>query len=685
MVARALDLVIAAASLSRVVGLPNGLQSAYTAAGAFPTSLYASYYNDPTATTAEPQPVVSDPVTHEIYPYWLTDAEEIPQNDTTEIHPLPAPVTSSVLLEAAIAQIASIASNPVFANDTCAACQASLVAAKFLAMAAPEQGPALSVRLCEYFNYSTTVDCETTYGINTLASVITQVIAAADVGGYDGQMICNEFLDLCPRAPTSPLDLDSWFAKPKPDPLPPPKQPTGERLKILHLSDLHIDPRYAIGSEANCSDFLCCRVNSYNESSPDKVVQPAPRYGAFNCDSPYPLIVAVLQAIPALTGTEEPGFDFTIYTGDLIPHDPANELSRAFTVYSESVLFDLIKRLVNTGPVYAVQGNHDTYNMAMNSPYNIGNGLVDQFNWDYNHLAALWELEGWIDGETAQQARTHYSAYSVQRQDGLRIITINTDFWYTLNYFNYINLASSDNSGMLRFLTDELQDAEDAGDRVWILGHVLSGWDGTEPLENPSNLFYQIVDRYSPHVIAGIFFGHTHEDQLSIFYSNNATNISAENAQTVAWITPSVTPLTNLNSGFRVYEVDSGTFDVLDAYTWQADVNAFGALDGQTEYGPTFEFEYSARDAYGGSITGWGANDPLNATWWHLVTEAMETNSSLIQLYNLYQSKSSAMTPECTGECLSAKICYLRSGSASLSFANCPAGYGSTQNGPYPS
>lgn len=33
------------------------------------------------------------------------------------------------------------------------------------------------------------------------------------------------------------------------------------------------------------------------------------------------------------------------------------------------------------------------------------------------------------------------------------------------NWFNYINLTSADTSGMLRFLTDELQDAEDAGDR----------------------------------------------------------------------------------------------------------------------------------------------------------------------------------------------------------------------------
>lgn len=33
------------------------------------------------------------------------------------------------------------------------------------------------------------------------------------------------------------------------------------------------------------------------------------------------------------------------------------------------------------------------------------------------------------------------------------------------NYFNYINMTNPDTSGMLRFLTDELQAAEDAGDR----------------------------------------------------------------------------------------------------------------------------------------------------------------------------------------------------------------------------
>lgn len=36
---------------------------------------------------------------------------------------------------------------------------------------------------------------------------------------------------------------------------------------------------------------------------------------------------------------------------------------------------------------------------------------------------------------------------------------------HSANWFNYINVTNPDTSGMLRFVTDELQDAEDAGDR----------------------------------------------------------------------------------------------------------------------------------------------------------------------------------------------------------------------------
>jgi hypothetical protein len=72
--------------------------------------------------------------------------------------------------------------------------------------------------------------------------------------------------------------------------------------------------------------------------------------------------------------------------------------------------------------------------------------------------------------------------------------------------------------------------------------------DGTNPTPGGAEYFYQIVERYS-HVIAAVFFGHTHEDQAFIYYSNNGTNQSADSAIANAWVGPSLTPLTNLNSG----------------------------------------------------------------------------------------------------------------------------------------
>jgi hypothetical protein len=97
---------------------------------------------------------------------------------------------------------------------------------------------------------------------------------------------------------------------------------------------------------------------------------------------------------------------------------------------------------------------------------------------------------------------------------GLRIITLNTDLYYRNNHFAFLHAADPDFSGMWNFLIQELQKAEDAGQRAWIVGHVLSGWDGSNALPNGSEMLYQIVERYSPHVIAGLFFGHTHEGGL---------------------------------------------------------------------------------------------------------------------------------------------------------------------------
>ncbi|KLO07261.1 sphingomyelin phosphodiesterase [Schizopora paradoxa] len=661
--------------------------SAFAAPGNFPTSLFASYYNDPTQTTAQVQPIITDPVLNIRYPLDLTDPDTIPDANNEDPHPVPPRASDDKILSQLISQIKAIARpetfNSPFAGNPCAQCQAALIALKAIALVVPDLGHLGTEALCNAFSLSS--DCSDVFGPHDMGPLIIQMIANSNTAGYDGQAFCSKYLGMCPPPPTPELNLTGWFKSPKPDPSPSPKAPSGERLKVLHLSDFHIDPRYKTGAEAECSRGFCCRSGQVNEDAPpNTTIYPAPQFGAYLCDTPLALAAASLQAIPVLAGVEKTGFNFTIYTGDLVSHDPSNELSRAYTLYTETLVFDLFKKLLGPFPVYAALGNHDSYNSAQDAPHSLGGELGEQFSWNYDHVAHLWEHYDWLPKSSVDLARAHYGGYMVRRQDGLRVITLNTDFWYKDNIFN---MTDPDVSGMLRFLTDELHDAEDAGDRVWILGHVLSGWTGSDALDNPSNLFYQIIDRFSPHVIANIYWGHTHQDHFSIFYANNGSVMNSSTAQTVSWIGPSITPLTNLNSGFRVYEVDSATFDILESYTWISDVSTYPALDKQTPgdnnnhnfnfTGPVYELEYSARELYGKFINGWGEDDPLNATWWHKVTEAMEENPALVDTFNLLQGKlAREFTTNCTSEeCVEAKICYMKSGSSPLAH-RCIPGFG---------
>lgn len=233
-----------------------------------------------------------------------------------------------------------------------------------------------------------------------------------------------------------------------------------------------------------------------------------------------------------------------------------------------------------------------------------------------------------------------------------------------------INTTNPDNSGIFSWMIEELQNAEDTNERVWIVGHVPSGWDGSNPIPDPTNLFYQIVDRYSPHVIANIFFGHNHEDQFMVYYANNGTVQNTNTALTTGWIGPSITPLTNMNSGFRLYEVDTGDFNVYEAYTFFSNVSEYTSL---RETGPTYRFEYSTRDTYGPAVE-WDKDAPLNATFWHRVTEAMEKDIGLVALQTLLQGRMSVKSPKCDTEaCQKAKVCYMRSGSVALG-RQCPQG-----------
>jgi sphingomyelin phosphodiesterase len=435
-----------------------------------------------------------------------------------------------------------------------------------------------------------------------------------------------------------------------------------------------VDPRFDIGSEANCtSGGLCCRFDASNialgtDASNPSI--PASRYGDYLCDSPPDLALSAFADMRKNVDLAKVGF--SIFTGDIVSHDQTDQESRALVEYEERVAYETFKAQLGNVPVYATLGNHDSWPSGFNTPNNFRNDSVaNSFSWNYELISSLWQQEGWLNGSETGYAAKHYGAYAHTTKEGLRIISINTDFWYTPNIFNYYNFTNPDKSGILRFLADELLAAEAKDQRVWIIGHVPSG--GSSAVGNPSVLFHSIVARFSPATIAGIFFGHTHQDGKQILYDfagsagsnssvvRNYTDLNYEAPLSVAYIGPSIVPLTNYNAGWSVYQVDRTTFSVVNGQVHFANISNSLSWD----QSPVWEFEYDIRSTYDPDAA-WSSTAPLNATFWDGVTRDMMSNSSIIERYLFLATKQSVKTPSCDGTCLVSSICDIRSSNAAV-------------------
>ena len=103
-----------------------------------------------------------------------------------------------------MAQVRGLFVNPAFNNNSCALCTTTFEVAKLLALAAPEQGPAFFVFLCEQFKLSSS--CNAMFGATTYGPVLTQVLANADVAGYDGSVSA--------RSPPPRLTEELTFSSP---------------------------------------------------------------------------------------------------------------------------------------------------------------------------------------------------------------------------------------------------------------------------------------------------------------------------------------------------------------------------------------------------------------------------------------------------------------------------------------
>lgn len=394
---------------------------------------YRSYYESPALPTRQPQPIIYDPVLDVTFPYELTNPDIIPESSDEVYFPVPKKQLTweqkHELIDAAATNVTAIIKS-TDQSSTCSKCKKALGASKLAASYAPLLVPDAMVSMCKAFKFYTNETCDENFLGQAFGATWTQVLALADVSGQDGDYICHTLKsDFCPEPPTRPLDISELFPKPKPDHVQIPEA-SGTRVKVLHMSDFHLDPRYAVSAEANCTSGLCCRSDNFNTySNQSDALLPASPYGYFLCDTPYDLALAALQAVGPLTGTSKGAcggsLAWTIYTGDLASHDPELQMSREYIEYTETSVFGMLKQYLS-GPVFCALGNHDSSPANIDAPHRFPGRLGEQMSWNFNHLSALWQHEGWISRETAEEARTHYGGYSVKTHHGLRIIAFNT-------------------------------------------------------------------------------------------------------------------------------------------------------------------------------------------------------------------------------------------------------------------
>ena len=409
-------------------------------------------------------------------------------------------------------------------------------------------------------------------------------------------------------------------------------------LRVLQMSDIHIDLKYTPGSKVNCKDPLCCRQPVENG---DVIAGYWGSHGY--CDSPYWLVENFFQH------ASKEHFDYIIWTGDLPAHDVWNQ-SRSEQLFLLNNLTTLLLKYFPNTPIYPALGNHESYPVNSFPPHYV-TGYND-VNWLYDFLQKAWKP--WLTADALSTVKQS-GFYTMLVKPGFRIISLNMNYCNNQNF--WMLKDPRDPNGELQWLIDTLLVAEKNSEFVHIIGHIPP-INGGDCLKVWRNNYYAIVARFRD-IIKGQFFGHTHKDEIQILY----TNSTLQKPIMVSYIGPSITTYYNLNPGYRVYKVDMQTYDILDHETYILNLTKAN----QPNSAPEWELEYTAKSAYNLSSLSPTSWDNLFKSW--LEVKNGQSNT-LFGLYYKYLYKSYPPSETCDGICKKKLLCGIPAGNFTTS--QCP-------------
>ncbi|XP_068205913.1 sphingomyelin phosphodiesterase-like [Palaemon carinicauda] len=392
---------------------------------------------------------------------------------------------------------------------------------------------------------------------------------------YDLETVCGFMLDgHCDKKELDPWTLQIPGDKPLPDD-PEPVLPATNTIRILHITDSHMDLEYTEGSAVNCGYPMCCR-DRYGYPQPEEPA--AGHWGAVgDCDIP----LITLDELVYQASLLKP--DLVYMTGDMPAHD-VWEQTKAKNVESVNVTLGLLRKHMPDTPVFSCLGNHEA---APVNSFPVPAVYDDGFNmdWLYEAMVELWSP--WVPEETFDDIRKGgYFSYSPL--PGFRIVSLNMNYCDVENWWLLID--SVDPTGQLQWFVDTLSAAEAAGEKVHILAHFPPGGSCADSFNTILN---EIITRYES-TIRAMFNGHTHHEALSVVYDPQDTLRPVA----VGFTGPEGSSRGGDQPAFKMFTVDANhegaTWSVIDMQTFSMNMT----LANQPGGAPEFVQRYTSQETY---------------------------------------------------------------------------------------
>jgi sphingomyelin phosphodiesterase len=409
-----------------------------------------------------------------------------------------------------------------------------------------------------------------------------------------------------PRPPTSPDDIGHF----------------------VFVSDLHVDLLYTTNTRVDCGEIQCC-----DKGDDAGLARQWGEYGF--CDAPLTLMDSLL----ADAASHNP--DFVLFAGDCPPHDVWRWTLSTTTDAISTVADSLEKAFPSPMRVLPAFGNHDSFPI----------GQVRGPGYDADFFETVTnDYARWLSAD--EQTTMKFGGwYTTLLSPGHRLVTLNTNYGWLINFWLLLNKSGYDVGGQLKWLDGVLTSAAAANESVWIQCHIPLGeddFDGAYAREIRSTIMKH------PGVVKAMFHGHTHKDHLTVMYDDNGDPMVTE------WVAPSGTTwgesADGVNPTYRIYSYDKNTGDILDY-----DQYITNLTDSYVTGKLSFEKAYSVKEEY-------GMVDLEPATVANF-TDRLWEDDALFDRYYVNANTQRQPASACGSECRKSWICKAQSSNFELYLA----------------